>query len=512
MSLALLAALPLLLPLLAAMLIAARILLGRCGEDRHEHATARIALSAAGLSLLSLLALDVIAILHGAPGVLHYGIWFGTEGVTLPVSFMLDPLSLSIATLFTFIIVLTQRFSVHYMHREAGYHRFFMILSLFGCGMMLIVLAGNAMFTFVGWELAGVSSYLLIGFAQERNAATRNAVRAFVTNRIGDAGMLLGIALAIFWLDSVQWDVIGENAAELETLAAGLLSGGFVVAALAKSAQVPFAPWIARALEGPTPSSAIFYGSVMVHAGVYLLLRLEPVLNQAPAVMVLIAVLGLVTALYGYFSGLVQTDVKSALIFSTTTHVGLMFFACGMGWFVLAAWYLALHAAWRAYQFLLAPAYLHMTEGPVRPVAGWLARRSTFYNAAQSRFWLEGVGDWLMVRPTQALARDVNAFDEDVISRLVGLPEEARGAVIPESTSEEAARGVVRGWGAPGRLLAWTAEQAHGFEQRLVFQGSSGTIGRLLQHLGTYLLIVESLLQRPRYLLLLIMAPLVVII
>lgn len=511
MSLALLAALPLLLPLLAAMLIAARILLGRCGEDRHERATARISLAATGLGLLSLLALDAIAILQGAPGVLHYGVWFSTEGVELPLSVMLDPLSLAMATLFAFIILLTQRFSVHYMHRETGYHRFYMILSLFGSGMMLIVLAGNAMFTFVGWELAGVSSYLLIGFAQERNTATRNAVRAFVTNRIGDAGMLLGIALAIFWLDSVQWDVIGRDAAQLETLAAGLLSGGFVVAALAKSAQVPFAPWIARALEGPTPSSAVFYGSVMIHAGVYLLLRLEPVLSHASAVMVLLTVLGLLTALYGYFSGLVQTDVKSALIFSTTTHVGLMFFACGMGWFELVAWYLALHASWRCYQFLLAPAYLHLAEGPVRSVASWLGQRRSLYNAAQSRFWLEVTGDWLVVRPTQALARDVNAFDEDVISRLVGLPEEARGAVIPEPSSEEAARAVVRGWGAPGRLLAWTAEQANAFEQRLVFQGSSGTVGRLLQHLGTYLLIVESLLQRPRYLLLLIMATLVVI-
>jgi len=142
------------------------------------------------------------------------------------------------------------------MHREAGFHRFFIGMNLFAAGMLLIVLAGNAALTFVGWELAGVSSWMLIGYAFERDTASANAQRAFLTNRVGDAGFLLGIALAFLWLGSLDWAAMGAGAERLPTLYVGLMALGFITAALAKSAQVPFSPWIARALEGPTPSSA----------------------------------------------------------------------------------------------------------------------------------------------------------------------------------------------------------------------------------------------------------------
>ena len=200
---------------------------------------------------------------------------------------------------------------------------------------------------------------MLIGYAFERDTASGNAQRAFITNRVGDAGFLLGLSLAFFWMGGLNWSDMAAAAGRLPTLYAGLVALGFVIAALAKSAQVPFSPWIARALEGPTPSSAIFYGAVMVHAGVYLLVRLEPVLVQAPGVMALVALLGALTAVYGWLAGYVQTDVKSALLFATTSQVGLMFVAVGLGWFELAAWHAGLHAAWRAWQFLAAQSYMH---------------------------------------------------------------------------------------------------------------------------------------------------------
>jgi len=496
-----LAALVPLAPLLAAVATGAYMLASQPRGDAAERPTARMATGAAALSLLLMLALDAAALLQGAPGTVSFGTWFAAGALEIPLSLTLDRLSLPLATLVAAIAFLTLRFSANYMHREAGFHRFFLALSLFTAGMLLIVLAGNAALAFVGWEFAGVSSYLLIGYAQDRSAATTNALRAFVTNRIGDAGFILGMAAAFHWAGTLDWDGMAGGISRLGTLPAGLMVLGFVIAALAKSAQVPFAPWIARALEGPTPSSAIFYGSLMVHAGVYLMIRLAPVLEHAPAVMALLAGLGLLTALYGWLSGLTQSDVKSSLMFATTTQVGLMFLACGLGWFEVAAWHLGLHASWRAYQFLMAPSYLQLTERPAAPVPAWLAGRRRLYTAALERFWLEPAGDWLLVRPTRGLGRDMNAFDEQVVDRVIGRPEGPR-----ERSAE-----IARGQGLPGHLLEQVAARFARLEEHLVLQAAGGRLGQVLRRAGSYLQAVETLLERPRYLLLLIMATLAVI-
>jgi NADH:ubiquinone oxidoreductase subunit 5 (subunit L)/multisubunit Na+/H+ antiporter MnhA subunit len=493
------------LPLLAALLIAALHLAGPARGEAGEPLTARITLAAIAVSFLILLGLDAAALQAGAPGQVRVADWFASGGLKLPLSFTLDGLSLGFGSLVGFIALVTLKFSVNYMHREAGFHRFFIGMNLFAAGMLLIVLAGNAGLAFVGWELAGVSSWMLIGYAFERDTATANAQRAFLTNRVGDAGFLLGIALAFLWLGSLDWAEMAAGAGRLPTLYIGLMSLGFVTAALAKSAQVPFSPWIARALEGPTPSSAIFYGAVMVHAGVYLVIRLEPVLIHAPGVMALLAFIGLVTTLYGWIVGYAQTDVKSGLLFATLTQVGLMFLACGLGLFQLAAWHMALHAAWRAWQFLAAPSYMHLLDTATPPAPAWMRRCPRLYTAALQRFWLESLADRLLTRPTQALARDMRAVDDNVVSRLVGMPEGQRAAALLD---EEA---VVKGRGLAGGLLMWVAGRLGAFEQRLVLQGGGGKLGAGLERLGDWLKWVESLLEQPRYLLLMVMATLVVI-
>jgi NADH:ubiquinone oxidoreductase subunit 5 (subunit L)/multisubunit Na+/H+ antiporter MnhA subunit len=499
-----------LLPLLAAAAIAGRMLLGWDQGDAREPATARLASWSLLGAWLGVVALGVEALLHGAPGHIRIATWFASGGFSLPISFSLDGLALGVASVLAFLIWLAQRFAVSYLHRELGFHRFFFALSLFAAGMLLILLAGNAVLAFVGWELAGVSSYLLIGYAYDRGTATGNALRAFVTNRVGDAGFVLGIGLAFVWLGSVEWPRLNDGGT-LESLSAGLLAMGFVLAALAKSAQVPFSPWIARALEGPTPSSAVYYGAVMVHAGVYLLLRLEPLLLQSPALLALIAVLGALTVLSSWLAGLVQGDVKSALIFATTTQVGLMFLAIGLGLFEVAAWHLVLHAVWRTYQFLASPSYMHLVSAPAAPPPAWLGRCQRLYTAALQRFWLEGLTDKLLVRPTQSLGRDVRAFDDGFVSRLVGLPDQARASAILEQGEVGRDEEVTRGHGLAGRFMAWLAGRLHRFELRLVLQPGGGVFAHLLQRLGEQLLALETILERPRYLLLLVMATLVVI-
>lgn len=507
-----------LLPLLASAWIALGYVLGRNRGEAGEKETAWVALGAATLSFLLAVILGIQAMLQGAPGQVVATSWLASGDYKINISFTLDNLGLALTALVAFLALLTIRFSVNYMHREAGFQRFFMILSLFMAAMVLIVMAGNAVLAFIGWELAGVSSYLLIAYNFDRPTATGNANRAFVTNRIGDAGFLLGIFLAFLWLGGIEWPTLQDNSATLNPLRADLIGLAFLLAALAKSAQVPFAPWISRALEGPTPSSAIFYGALMVHAGVYLLIRLEPVLQQAPAVMALIAVLGLITALYGWLTGLVQTDIKSSLMFSTTAQVGLMFLWCGLGWTTLAAWHLALHALWRGYQFLHAPSLMHRVSRPARPVPAWLAQRRGLYNAALQRFWLDPLADWLLVRPTKSLAQDIQNLDEQVVSRAVGLPAQASelASVSGIGCSKEgylnlAEGDIVRGRGILGRILEWTATVLHWFEEHLVLRGGGEGLVEFIQRIGVYATRIEQLLSQPRYLILLIMATFVVI-
>jgi len=342
------------LPLFAVIFNGLRGLLGRASGDAAEPLTARLSSLAALGGLVLLLAIDGLALAHGEPGHRVLAVWFASGNWQVTFSYLLDGLSLTLATLTALIGWLVMRFSANYVHREAGFHRFFIVLSFFLSGIQLVLLAGNGLLAFVGWEMCGVASFLLIGYAWQRPVATANALFAFVTNRAGDAGFLLALGFAAAWQGSFEWPVLAAGA-HLGLDSAHLVALGFVLAALAKSAQLPFTPWITRALEGPTPSSAIFYGAVLVHAGVYLLLRLDPLLRQLPDVMGGLAVLGVLTALYAWLCGLVQSDVKSALIFATVFQVALMFVEIGLGWTTLATVHLCLHAAWRAWQFLLAP-------------------------------------------------------------------------------------------------------------------------------------------------------------
>lgn len=490
------------LPLLAVILTAARVLLGRTGGDAAEPLTARLASLAALGGCLILLLIDGLAVTQGIPGYRRFGHWFGSGQWAASFSFMLDTLSLALATLIALIGWLVMRFSANYLHREAGFHRFFIAQGFFLAGIQLVLLSGNGLLAFVGWEMCGVASFLLIGYAWHRPVATGNALFAFIANRGGDAGFLLALGLAAAWLGGFEWTALAASA-QIGVVNARLLIIGFVIAALAKSAQLPFTPWIARALEGPTPSSAIFYGAVMVHAGVYLMLRLEPLLLQVPDVMAGLVVAGVLTALYAWLCGLVQSDVKSALVFATVLQVALMFVEIGLGWMQLATLHLCLHAAWRAWQFLVAPSWLVLTNRRPAPPPAWLRRNQLLYTAALQRFWLDALAQTLLVEPTQSFARDLRGLEEHFIDRAIGQP--GAGQAV------HAERPLVRADGLPGRALAMLAEHLQKIENRLLLRGRGGAAERALQRAGAYLQTLENLLEQPRYLMLAVMATLVVI-
>ncbi|WP_371323366.1 proton-conducting transporter membrane subunit [Dechloromonas sp. ZY10] len=490
-----------LLPLLAGLLIVLRILAGRACGDAGEPGTARLAEAAALGSLLLLLALDLGAWLTGVPGQLPGVLWFANPRWRAEFSFLLDPLSLSVATVSALIGWLVTRFSRNYLHREAGFQRFFIVLMLFLAGIQLLFLAGNSLLLFIGWEWCGLASFLLIGYQRQRPLATGNALFALTSNRVGDAGLLFALGLSAFWLGDFSWARLHDPA--LSVIELRLLALGFVVAALVKSAQFPFSPWIIRALEGPTPSSAIFYGAVLIHAGVYLLLRLEPALARVPDIMYGLVAVGSLTAVYAWFCAQVQTDVKSGLIFGTLFQVALMVVAIGCGWTTVALVHLCLHTAWRAWQFLVAPSWLQWSrQRPSSPPA-WLARRQGWYTAALQRFWLGKLEQILIVQPTEAFAHDLRQFERAFVDRVVGEPG---SGVAPDPQ-----RPLVRVDGWPGLLLGAVSDHLDRLEQRLLLRGRGGFGERLLRRLAGYLATVENLLEQPRYLMMAVMATFVVI-
>ncbi len=496
------------LPLAAALWIGLTILFGQANGEAHERRTSRLALIASAGSFIATLLLIAARLAETVPDQVTFGGWLTSGSYQVDLNFLTDGLSLALLAVTTLASLLIARFAVNYLHREAGFHRFFMILSLFTAAMTVLVMGGNAVLTFIGWEIAGLCSYLLISFFQDRPVAAGNATRAFVINRVGDAGFLLGIALAFHWLGSVDWSTVNAGAAGLSTTQAGILAGCFLLAAVAKSAQVPLAPWLARAMEGPTPSSALFYGMVMIHAGVYLILRLQPLFEQSHIAMAIMAIIGLATALYGFLSGLTQTDIKSALIFSTTGQVGLMFFACSLGFWRLALIYLCCHALFRGYQFLSAPSILRQMHGVrTRPVSNVLAQRSGLYNAALQRFWLEEAADAIIVRPVQRLAGVLIRFDTLVVDRATGLPAPAVNALSSVAQWEEhqlgAGRILARAPGAidqePGILAQateWTAAAFHQVEEQLMLKSASQGLAVAGDQLGQGLHRIERWLGR----------------
>lgn len=505
-----------LFPLLATLWIAIGYIFSWNRGESGEKQTSLIALSAIALSLLLVLGLDIYAALGMTTAeTIKIGQWLSSGEYQVELSFLLDYKSLTMATLIGVIGLLVTRFSINYLHRETGFQRFFMLLSLFLAAMFIIILSGNAVMAFFGWELAGVCSYLLIAYSWHRDTATKNATRAFVTNRIGDAGFLIGIVFSFFWLTSVDWVQISTMFASKVHL--GIIIFGFMTAAFAKSAQFPFSAWITRALEGPTPSSTVFYGSLVVHAGVFLLLRLEPLLTQVPALMLLILLNGIITASYAYLVGLVQTDVKSSFMFSTLAQVGLMMIWIGLGWFELALVHIVVHAIWRVYQFLHAPSFMQQVQRPSKPVPQWLRRNNWLFTASLQRFWLDGISDWLLSKPTQKLAKEAQYFDEKVVDRITGISSHAN-MLGTLSHWEARKQGKIQvtdqigtGRGLLGSILEWMATSLQWLEERFILKGSGEGLLKGMNFLGQYLENVDKLLTQPRYVLVLIMATFVVV-
>jgi NADH-quinone oxidoreductase subunit L len=290
--------------------------------------------------------------------------------LNVPWGFRLDPLSAMMILVVTGIGTLIHVYSLAYMHDEprGGVARFFCYLNLFCAFMLVLVLGSNLLVMFVGWEGVGLCSYLLIGFWYEKKSAADAGKKAFVMNRIGDWGFMLGIFLAFWWFGTLDLAAIQRGAAAMPVESAhfGVLSAIALllfVGATGKSAQIPLYVWLPDAMEGPTPVSALIHAATMVTAGVYMLGRNAVLFAQAPLVLEIVAVVGVLTALVAATIALVQYDIKRVLAYSTVSQLGYMFTAMGVGAFSAGAFHLMTHAFFKALLFLGSGSVIHAMAG-----------------------------------------------------------------------------------------------------------------------------------------------------
>jgi NADH-quinone oxidoreductase subunit L len=317
---------------------------------------------------------------HGAlrstePVFNHLWTWIQVGSFRADFALALDRLSGTYALFVTFVGFLIHLFAVGYMHGDSGFYRFFAYLNLFMFAMLTLILADNFLLMFVGWEGVGLCSYLLIGYYTDRKEAGDAAKKAFITNRVGDWGFVLGLMLVFFMTGSISFFAKPGVASALQAFTAmnvdpftwgALFTGGatsvailLFIGAAGKSAQIPLYVWLPDAMAGPTPVSALIHAATMVTAGVYMIVRCSAIYTHAPTAMFIVAIIGAATAIFAATIGIAQNDIKKVLAYSTVSQLGYMFLACGVGAFTAAIFHVITHAFFKALLFLGSGSVIH---------------------------------------------------------------------------------------------------------------------------------------------------------
>src|ERR1700739_3924176 len=296
------------------------------------------------------------------------GHWIRAGDFQVDFAFYLDQLSFVMLMVVTGVGFLIHIYSVGYMWEEGGFYRFFSYLNLFMFFMLTLVLAGNYLQMFIGWEGVGLASYLLIGFWFTKDSAASAGKKAFIVNRIGDFGFLIALFLLIKHFGSLNFDRVFGAVTPLpaETAGAGLLTAIgilLMVGACGTAAQIPLYIWLPDAMEGPTPVSALIHAATMVTAGVYMVSRSHVIFQHAPIALTVVAIIGTLTAFFAATIGITQTDIKKVLAYSTVSQLGYMFMACGVGAFSAGIFHLMTHAFFKGLLFLGAGSVIHAVGG-----------------------------------------------------------------------------------------------------------------------------------------------------
>jgi NADH-quinone oxidoreductase subunit L len=302
------------------------------------------------------------------PDVIKYT-WISSGDFVSHVGFRVDPLSIVMMLVVTGVGFLIHVYSIGYMGHDTGYPRFFAYMNLFTFSMLMLVTANNLLLLFVGWEGVGLCSYLLIGYFYQKPSAAAAGKKAFVVNRVGDFGFLLGMLLIYWRFGTLDFSKLAEyvplavNAGQVAPAVITTITLLLFVGAAGKSAQIPLYVWLPDAMEGPTPVSALIHAATMVTSGVYMISRLNFLYAESPFTLTVVAIIGALTAVFAATIGLVQNDIKRVLAYSTISQLGYMFLGCGVGAFSAGMFHLTTHAFFKACLFLGAGSVMHALSG-----------------------------------------------------------------------------------------------------------------------------------------------------
>lgn len=288
--------------------------------------------------------------------------WIVVGNLNIPFGFVVDHVSVVMMTVVTVVSTMVHIHSIGYMDHDKGFNRYFSYLSAFVFSMLVLVMADNFAVLFIGWEGVGVCSWLLIGFWYHKESATWAANEAFIMNRVGDLGLLLGMFLIYWHIGSLQYDIVFAQVSTLETSTLVWIGALLFLGAMGKSAQFPLHTWLADAMEGPTPVSALIHAATMVTAGVYLVVRSNELYSLIPEVGYAIACLGAFVAIFAATMALVNNDMKRIIAYSTLSQLGYMFVAAGLGAYWVALFHLATHAFFKSVLFLGAGNVMHAMD------------------------------------------------------------------------------------------------------------------------------------------------------
>jgi len=343
---------------------------GLLGKRFSRQLVATVALAFCGAAFLMALwvAAQVFLSSLPLPHVETVGTWLRSGAFSADFAFYLDQLSLVMLLVVTGVGFLIHIYSVGYMWTEGGFYRFFSYLNLFMFFMLTLVLASNYLLMFIGWEGVGLASYLLIGFWFTKDSAAAAGKKAFIVNRIGDFGFLIALFLMIKHFGSLDFQKVFDAAKPFAAEATGI---GFLsaialllmVGAAGKSAQIPLYVWLPDAMEGPTPVSALIHAATMVTAGVYMVARSHVIYERAPSALMVVAIIGALTAFFAATIGIAQTDIKKVLAYSTISQLGYMFLGCGAAAFSAGIFHLMTHAFFKGLLFLAAGSVIHAVGG-----------------------------------------------------------------------------------------------------------------------------------------------------
>lgn len=348
------------LPLIGFLLVALNV-------NRLSHSATSVI--ACGLVLLSFIAaVLVFTTLLGLPEdsrsiTVDVFTWIKAGNFRANMSFLIDPLSSIFLLIITGVGFLIHVYSIGYMHDDKGFNRFFSYLNLFVFFMLLLVMGSNYLVMFIGWEGVGLCSYLLIGFWFKNQSYNDAANKAFIMNRVGDLGLLLGILLIFINFGTINYSSVTAMATSFSTETLTLITILLFIGAMGKSAQIPLYTWLPDAMAGPTPVSALIHAATMVTAGIYMVARNNVLYTLSPISMQLVMIVGLATAIFAATIALKQSDIKKVLAYSTVSQLGLMFLALGLGAFTGGIFHMATHAFFKALLFLGAGSVIHALSG-----------------------------------------------------------------------------------------------------------------------------------------------------